>query len=200
MPTAIAFDSNGEKDLLIATASTSTNDAAEPGQNPVEFTFRHLLSKAFFTFKNEAGGDNYAFEITDISVLNIHNSGVYTIGADVPWAVTGGVSSSPLSFGNAVYENDDSFLKNGKSATSTNARTFIPTEYGAGNKFKVSFKANMVYKGEVIGSKTHEIEVQHTFAINSSYNFIIKLGAGSKITFTVNELEGWGEVPEIEIH
>lgn len=198
MPTSITVTSNGQKDLLLATATATTNANAEPSQNPVSFTFSHLMSKAHFTFKNEVGSSKYAFQITNINVTNLYQTGVYTIGATTPWSVSN-ISTATIDFGNAVYEDGAGSIATGKTATSNYARTFLPATYGESNKFMVSFDATIVYNGTAISKKSYEIEASHTFAPNSAYNFLISLGAGDEITFTVDKLKGWGETPDIAI-
>ena len=198
MPTEITVTSDGTKDLLLATATATTNNNAEPSQNPVKFSFTHLMSQAYFTFQNTVGNDNYQFQVTGIKVSNLYSKGTYTIGADTPWAVSD-VSRTSVDFGSAVYAEGEETISDKNPATSNYARTFLPATYGESNKFNVSFKAYLIYKGETIGVKDYSYDVAHTFAVNGCYNFVVSLGAGNKITFKVNEVLGWGEIPDINI-
>ena len=198
MPTEITVTSDGTKDLLLATATVATDNNAVPSQSPVAFSFTHLMSQAYFTFHNTVGNDSYAFQITDINVSNLYSKGVYTIGATTPWAVSA-VSTNPVDFGHAVYSDGESSIKLGKPATSNYARTFLPAAYGESNNFKVSFTSYLIYKGETISVKNYDIDVEHTFAVNGSYNFIVELGAGDEITFKVKDVLAWGEKPDITI-
>jgi hypothetical protein len=198
MPTAITVTSDGTRDLLLATATATTDANGAPSQNPVAFTFAHLMSKAHFTFKNTVGSDNYAFQVTDVKVSDLYTSGTYTIGASTPWSVSA-VSTTPLVFGNAVYAEGASSITNGQTATSNYARTFLPATYGDTNKFTVRFTAHMLYKGQNLGSKNYTIEAKHTFEPSRAYNFVIELGAGDEITFKVQNVNGWGETPDITI-
>ena len=198
MPTTITVTSDGTRDLLLATATATTDENGAPSQNPVAFTFAHLMSKAHFTFENTVGSDNYAFQVTDVKVSNLYTSGTYTIGATTPWAVSA-VSTTPLEFGPAVYTEGASSITNGKPATSNYARTFLPATYGDSNKFTVTFTAHMLYKGKNLGSKNYTIEAKHTFEPSRAYNFVIELGAGDEITFKVQDVNGWGDTPDITI-
>ena len=198
MPTKITVTSDGTRDLLYATATATTNVNAEPSQNPVAFSFSHLMSKAHFTFKNTVGNSNYAFQVTDVKVSNLYTKGVYTIGATTPWSVSA-VSTTPLEFGHAVYAEGASSITNGQTATSNYARTFLPATYGDTNKFTVTFTAYMLYKGKNLGAKNYTIEATHTFAPNCAYNFVVELGAGDEITFKVQNVNGWGKIPDINI-
>ena len=125
MPTTITVTSDGTRDLLLATATATTDANGAPSQNPVAFTFAHLMSKAHFTFKNTVGSSNYAFQVTDVKVSDLYTSGTYTIGASTPWSVST-VSTTPLEFGHAVYAEGASSITNGQTATSNYARTFLP--------------------------------------------------------------------------
>lgn len=198
MPTTIAVTSDGTRDLLLATATATTDANGAPSQNPVAFTFAHLMSKVHFTFENTVGSDNYAFQVTDVKVSDLYTSGTYTIGAANPWAVSA-VSTTPLEFGHAVYTEGASSITNGQTATSNYARTFLPATYGDSNKFTVTFTAHMLYKGQNLGSKNHAIEVAHTFEPTRAYNFVVELGAGSEITFKVENVDNWSATPDITI-
>lgn len=198
MPTEITVTSDGTKDLLLASATATTNNQAVPSQSPVAFSFTHLMSQAYFTFQNTVGNDKYQFQVTDIKVSNLYTKGVYTIGSATPWDVSV-VSTTPLEFGNAVYLEGETTIKTGKPATSNYARTFLPATYGSTNKFNVSFTAYLIYNGETIGVKNYSYDVEHTFAINGCYNFVVSLGAGDEITFKVTDVLGWGEIPDIDI-
>ena len=198
MPTKITVTSDGTRDLLYATATATTNVNAEPSQNPVAFSFSHLMSKAHFTFKNTVGNSNYAFQVTDVKVSNLYTKGVYTIGATTPWAVSA-ASTTPLEFGHAVYAEGKTSIENAQAATSNFARTLLPATYGNDNKFIVTFAAYMLYKGKNLGAKNYTIEATHTFAPNCAYNFVVELGAGDEIKFKVTDVQGWGEIPDIDI-
>ncbi len=198
MPTTITVTSDGTRDLLLATATATTDANGAPSQNPVAFTFAHLMSKAHFTFKNTVGSSNYAFQVTDVKVSDLYTSGTYTIGASTPWSVSA-VSTTPLEFGHAVYAEGASSITNGQTATSNHARTFLPATYGDTNKFTVTFTAYMLYKGQNLGSKNYTIEAKHTFEPSRAYNFVIELGAGDEIKFKVEDVNGWGETPDITI-
>ena len=198
MPISITVTSDGTRDLLLATATATTDANGAPSQNPVAFTFAHLMSKAHFTFKNTVGSNNYAFQVTDVKVSNLYTKGVYTIGASTPWSVSA-VSTTPLEFGHAVYAEGASSITNGQSATSNYARTFLPATYGDTNKFTVTFTAYMLYKGQNLGSKNYTIEAKHTFEPSRAYNFVIELGAGDEIKFKVEDVKGWSETPDISI-
>ena len=198
MPESITVTSDGTRDLLYATATATTDINATPSQNPVAFSFSHLMSKAHFTFKNTVGSNNYAFQVTDVKVSNLYTKGVYTIGATTPWAVSA-VSTTPLEFGHAVYAEGVSSIANGQTVTSNYARTLLPATYGEDNKFTVTFTAYMLYKGKNLGSKDYTIEAAHTFAPNCAYNFVVELGAGDEITFKVQEVQGWSQIPDIDI-
>ena len=95
-----------QKDLLLSELETNgirtvtTDESATPTENPVEFTFSHLLSKAKFTFTHSAyqnaTGTTYTFDVKNIRFVNVKKEGTYTI-ATKNWEATG--TGSDLLFG-----------------------------------------------------------------------------------------------------
>ena len=98
------YVTDGNLDLLYATANAETNENAAPtgtGVNAngvVEFNFTHLMSRVGFSFVNGSANNAYSYNITAVSFTGHFASGTYTIGAATPWGSTT-PSTTALSFG-----------------------------------------------------------------------------------------------------
>ena len=123
LPTTIAYTVVDEPaDLIYATATATTNETSVPTGDVtgsiVKFSFKHLLSRVKVSFKNLIEGGEYTYKITNVKVTT-WDKGIYTIGAQTPWARTGG--------GNAVlnYSSFDA-LSYSTTATEAGAKLVIP--------------------------------------------------------------------------
>ena len=194
MPSTITYNDNTTQqgDLLLATATATTDINSTPSQSPVAFTFIHLLAKAYFTFNNTiTTNSRYTFNVKDIKFLDVKKQGTYNI-ANNTWGSQ--TVEGELNFGNS-----ESAIANGKSAESNNARTFVPATYTDSDPLTVQFTVEMLLDGTAISSVTHTKTVAREFAKNTQYNFIVDLGASNKITFTVTEIDGWDSKVDISI-
>jgi hypothetical protein len=187
----IAYTVSSQSDLLLATATASVNDAGVvTGLNQnglVAFTFNHLLSKAYFTFKttDAFATDAYTYEISNIKFANAYTEGTYTVGGD--WNAT---STGELSFGNTVT------LAPSKTTavetTSEYARVFIPQK-----DIQVLFTITMKYGGKAVSVKEYNYTVfKETDAVKKSvaghqYNFVVNVAENNSIQFTVNSDPVW---------
>ena len=173
MPTALTYNTAGQKDLLYATASVTNATAT---QAAVNFTFAHLLSKAHFTVtSNTAGG--YSHTVKDITVSNFE-TGTYTI-ANGTWA---GVTDTNIEFG---------AVENVTAATGalTNETEMLLIPNAA--KFNVTFTVELAKGGVVLGSETKNIEVDTDLVKGNAYNFTIACSVGNQIQFTVTADPTW---------
>lgn len=193
----IAYTVADQKDLLLDTAEASVaDDGTITGTNAnglVAFTFDHLLSKAYFTFKTNRAfaTDAYTYEISAIQFDNAYTNGTYTIGATTPWAGNG---SDALSFGNTVT------LAPSKtevvSTTSQLVKVFIPQE-----DVNVSFTVTIKYGGKAISVKDYDFTVFTSGASEAghSYNFVAELDENATINFTVEKVTNWVVEDDIDL-
>lgn len=205
MPATISYTADGETDLIYTKTAkvVTTNAASTPTENPVKFTFNHLLSKVHFAFYNTSATDNTVFQISDIKVSGQNASGTYTIGAATPWAATGNVAvDDAWSFGNATNSTTDNAAADITTAftettpmTSNYARLLIP---GA-QTLKVSFTKKQFYNGVEMNTEPVEKELTYTFAENGAYVINVELMAGGIIDFSVGSLDGWDSETNISI-
>ena len=167
LPSSFTYDATTQKDLLYATA---TAKGQAPGDNePVDFTFNHLLAKAFFTFTNTDASANLT--VTDIQISGLCQNGTYTVGAETPWATT---TTYTQGFGGAT-------VAAGTLATNEYERMILPGTY----TLTVTFKINDDKGGkEQIATATIESQ---TFEAGHVYNFTADIKSGLKyIEFTIN--------------
>ena len=196
-PTEITYEANGSTDLLLSKyVEVKTDGKAMPisGVNNngcVPFTFKHLLSKVYFNFKNTSTSDKSTYEISDIKISGAKATSTYDIATE-KWAPATGTASD-FEFGDAGT------IAQGASVTSENARLFIPGE----QSLTVSFTQTYKYNGSAV-NKPEEVTatLTPTFKANGCYVINVELKGGVAITFTVNEqdgLSGWDNKTDISI-
>lgn len=197
MPTSITFNENTTAggDVLIAIATATTNEAGTPSQNPVAFTFSHLLSKVKFTFtKATYNNTRYTFNVKDIKLTNPYKQGVYNI-ANGTWG-SQDIRTSEINFGQL----EAVISKTALSQESNYERMLVPATY---TDLGVSYTLVTLLDGKEIGSVTKTATIGATtavtFAAGKAYNIIAALGDNNLITFTVKELNGWDTETNITI-
>lgn len=196
----IAYTVADQKDLLLATATASvSNEGVVTGTNEkglVAFTFNHLLSKAYFTFKTtDAFATNaYTYEISNIKFANAYTSGNYTVGGD--WEAT---DKAALSFGDNTVTLAPS-KTTAVETTSEYARVFIPQQ-----DIQVLFTITMKYGGKAVSVKEYNYTVfKETDAVKKSvaghqYNFVVNVAENNTIQFTVNSDPVWTDGGNINV-
>lgn len=190
MPTAINYTVAADKDLLLSTATATTDASATPSVNPVSFTFRHLLSKVFFTFKyGVENNTKYSFQITSVSISDLTAKGIYTLGTTVEngtWA-DDGTDVTTLDFGAGSAN-----VTSAASTTSTLSHQILPLTETA--QIRVTY--DILYNGtKIMVDETQTATMTNqVFAQNTVYNINITLPApGAPIQFSVTEVGGFAE-------
>lgn len=186
--TTIDYTVADQKDLLLATATASVDDDGDiTGTNAnglVAFTFNHLLSKAYFTFKTDAfKTEDYTYEISNIQFDKAYTQGTYTVGGD--WSAT---TTDALSFGATVAHQPSKTAE--VTTTSEYVKVFIPQK-----DVKVSFTVTIKFGGKAISVKDYSFDVFQGDAKKSqaghSYNFVAELEENATINFTVKDVTDW---------
>ena len=203
LPKTITYtaDDNGDKDLLFA---TSTRTGVQIGNTAVDFSFNHLLAKAYFTVTSNTE-DGYAYTVSNLQIEGLHKEGTYTVtytdgNSDSLYeTVTGAwtgtdadAASSVTNFG--TVENVTKADATGK--TNATELLLIPTT----EKYTVSFNVTLSKSVTVEGVTTTtdidtypvSIEVDQDLVAGSAYNFNIGLSVGELIQFTVTNKPAWG--------
>ena len=200
--TTLSFTNDGETDLLYAYA---TAEGKAEGNTAVAFTFRHVLSKVKFTFKNEYNATNATICVKNVKITDAYKTGSVVLNAASTWSSQAGTLE--LAFGNAAVASADAeeAFAYGKSGESYKELLLIP---GAGPKevdskktYTVTFTVDLLVSGTVVKSYSHSINAAFTPEAGNSYNLTATINAENidpdheqePIEFTVNPLPGWGE-------
>lgn len=209
----LSFTNNGIQDLLYA--QSEEIEGKTVGNNAVAFTFRHLLSKVKFSFKNGYNASNATIKITDVKITNAHATGIATLNKTATtWDLAGVNTNKEIVFGAATepeanYENAYAF---GTVYEAANERFVIPSaEY----EFEISFVANLYINGvqidvnkEADGVNGYNHTAKAKFAPQPGKSYDIKAvinaenidpeNAQEAIEFTVKTLPGWGETIPVD--
>lgn len=195
LPKTITYtaDDNGNKDLLFA---TSTRTGAQSGNLPVDFTFNHLLAKAYFTVTSNTEG-GYAYTVSDIQINGLHKKGTYTVtytdgNSDSLYeTVTGAWTGTDAAAASSVTDfGDVEDVTSADTDGKTNATELllIPTT----DNFTVSFSVTLSKNSTIIDTyNVGPITVTNDLVAGSAYNFNIGLSVGEQIQFTVTSKPGW---------
>lgn len=206
--TTLSFTNDGETDLLYAYA---TAEGKAEGNGAVAFTFRHVLSKVKFTFKNGYNATNATIRVKDVKITDAYKTGSVVLDAASKWSSQAGTLE--LAFGNAAVASADAeeAFDYGKSVESYNELLLIP---GAGPKevegkktYTVTFTVDLLVSDTVVKSYSHSINAAFTPEAGNSYNLTATITAENidpdheqePIEFTVNPLPGWGETNNEDI-
>lgn len=194
--TTIDYTVADQTDLLLATATASVDDdGTVTGTNAsglVAFTFNHLLSKAYFTFKTDLfKTEDYTYEISNIQFDNAYTQGTYTVGGD--WSAT---TPDALSFGATVTHQPSKTAE--VTTTSELVKVFIPQK-----DVTVSFTVSIKYGGEAISVKDYSFDVfqgdTNKSEAGHSYNFVAELEENATIKFTVEDVTDWVVEGDIDL-
>lgn len=154
------------------------------GNGPVNFTFEHLLAKAFFTVTSNTA-DGYYYTVTDITVGN-YESGVYTI-ANETWA--------PGAAKNVAFGDIEEVTAADNAKTNATQMLLVPTT----DTFNVTFTADLYKDGTKLGTETKTIPVENDLVKGNVYNFTIALSVGELIQFTVTNDPTWTDGGDITV-
>ena len=199
--TTLSFTNDGETDLLYAYA---TAEGKAESNNAVAFTFRHVLSKVKFTFKNDYNATNATIRVKNVKITDAYKTGSVVLDAASKWSSQAGTLE--LAFGNAAEDSASAEQAFGysQSVESYNELLLIP---GAGptvvdgkKTYTVTFTVDLLVSGTVVKTYSHTINAAFTPEAGNSYNLTATINAENidpehkqePIEFTVNTLPGWG--------
>ncbi len=175
----------GTNDILYAEAVVEN---AKADQEPVALTFKHLLSKVKFTFKNGFQNNNNFVVVKNITmdVAETANIDLSNKDNEIVWTDLAGTKT--LEFG------DVKKTEIGKSASSENERLTIPA--AADYEYVIKFDVE-VYNGSVLGLEKKSMEVKLTgleLLPGHAYNLMATINQENlnlnKIEFTAT-VEEW---------
>lgn len=181
LPATISYTANGTSDLIYAENKGIVGKAA--GENvPVALTFSHLLAKVKFTATTSTDIPGYSYTVSDITIKNAYDSGVYTIKEE-SWDDL--VKTDGQSFGSITVNKD---LKKNECK-----QEMLLIPIAATDKVSISCKMTLEYAGETIWEETSEVTVDTGLLAANAYNFTIGLNVGEEITFSVEKNAAWSE-------
>lgn len=200
--TVLSFTNNGTTDLLYAYA---TAEGKVSGNALVGFTFRHVLSKVKFTFKNDYNATNATIRVKNVQITDAYETGTVTLNAATAWSAQAGTLS--LNFGNAAetaVDADEAFGYN-STLESYKELLLIP---GAGqtvveskNTYTITFTVDLLVSGTLVKSYNHTINAEFAPEAGNSYNLTATINASNidplhqqePIEFTVTKVDNWAE-------
>lgn len=195
MPYAIIYDASNQKDLLYAVNNKGLYASGDVA-NSIAFDFKHLLSKAKFTFSN-GYPEGFTVCVTSVSITNAHAEGNYDI-AGGNWVIS--TSADPaaeeVEFGagvaaDATAETAAVEFATTESVVSNYERLLIPAEYTAlGIQYSYYVRSPQGLKVKEVTDATASVAV--TLEAGHSYNFKAEIAdVLVPITFSVENLTGW---------
>lgn len=192
LPQTVKFTSDDATDLLYARSTANIQGQSTGNNDPVAFTFSHILSKVYFSFKNEgAAGSGYSYRVTDVEIDNAYKTATcdVTTFATAPESCWSGYEGarSAVAFGNI-----NGNVEGGTTVDSENARLLIPNAY---IDLNISCTVETLYNGSVVNTEPYALTGKSiTLVAGHAYNFILSKGApGDLISFTVTGVNGWSE-------
>ena len=199
--TVLSFTNNGTTDLLYAYA---TAEGKVSGNALVGFTFRHVLSKVKFSFKNDYNATNATIRVKNVQITDAYKTGTVTLTDATVWSAQDD-NTLTLNFGNAAVDAADAVQAFGYQSTleSYNELLLIP---GAGktvvdgkNTYTIKFTVDLLVSGDVVKSYNHTINAEFAPEAGNSYNLTATIDATNidpqhqqePIEFTVTSIGGW---------
>lgn len=187
----ITFVNNAETDLVYSKAADKTTSAtltADPGI--VQFTFKHLLSRVKFTFKNGFDATAAAkITVKNVKITNAYaNASITPNATNAAWTTTVGSDTLNVNFGKTA---DDIAAED---TSETTQMYLIPV---AQPSYTVSFTVELNQNG-VRSNYDHTATITTGMEIGKSYNFTAELNkdniSGGDILYPINfkaEVEEW---------
>ena len=199
----ITFDNAAaaaNQDLLFAYATRTTAEAITTQPEAVGFTFNHMLSRVFFTFKNDfASNSNITLKVTNVKINNAHKTGTLAINDGVAaeaWIVDGNSGDNAFArlFGAARAASEDNAFA-GQQSASTEHFYLIPAKA----TYNVTFDVELIQADVSLKNYHHSVDVALNMAKGNSYNIKASLTPGNvapneqicPIEFTVTEVNDW---------
>lgn len=203
------YNATGTNDLVAATANNKTWDGSDTPAK-VAFSFKHMLSKIYFTFKTKASKD-YIMKVTNLKINGaaeptasgaiVTATGTLT-GDNIAWGATG--TNGEYTFGEIADYANEKKVDGAYFYDSSEARFVIPqnnkdltasftvTVYDKSGKelMKKDFTPSVAYTAD--GKGTSE-----QWTPGFVYNYIAIINpdqvdpAAKPIEFTVTEVEDW---------
>lgn len=197
----ITFTNDAVTDLLYAGVVSKTTDATISSQpDPVAFTFKHLLSRVKFTFKNTFPADAAAkITVSNVKITNAYTKGEITPATANAWTVTDSDNTLGVDFAST----DVVDLVAGTGTAATDHMYLIPVASPTPS-YTVTFTVTLNQNGAT-SNYDHKATINTGMEMGKSYNFVASLNQGNvtpnplypiKFTATVTN---WGDFGNTDI-
>ena len=180
---------NGNEDLIYSECNTT---AVESGNQPVNFTFQHLLSKVKFTFANHMRNDYINVKVSNIKMTAPQKASMGLIGENKGW-------NTPASYGEFNFGSIEVKARDSKS---TEDLFMIPAS--STYSYLITFDIQLVMDGveEVLYQATKSSVVSGiSLEVGSAYNFSTAINPDildlESVEFTVDDINEWDEASDL---
>ena len=202
--TEFDFRSTSATDLLYAEVENIEGKAS--GNEKIGFSFRHLLSKVKFSFKNEYSTEAFSIKVYDIRIVNAYKDGHVKVTKNATeWtASTDSGNYCPILVGNVNVDgaNDPTVVSpfgNGTTLESHNECFLIPGAVPGG--YEVTFKVDLMVGETRIDTYNHSAIVDFAPAPGMAYDINAVINHKNidpsteqeAIEFTVTEIKDWAQ-------
>ena len=182
-------NANGNEDLIYSECTTT---AIESGNQPVSFTFQHLLSKVKFTFANHMRNDYINVKVSDIKMTAPLKASLDLTDDNKAWNTP--ASYSEFNFGTIEVRAKDS--------KSTEDLFMIPAS--STYSYLITFDIQLVMDGveEVLyQARKSSVVSGVSLEVGSAYNFSTSINPDilnlENVEFTVNDVNEWNETSDL---
>lgn len=183
LPATVAFTANGSTDLMYARSAADIEGKAS-GNDPVNFTFGHLLSKVYIAVTNRSSSaTGYSFLVKNIKI-SAPKTGKYYIQNVVENEETKVAGTWAATNGDYTFAN---ISVTGATAECAAEQLLIP---GAAT---ISFTVDIICNEATITTVNYSKEV--SLAAATAYKFNIITSVGEPIQFSVTEQPTWTNDP-----
>lgn len=191
---SIAFNNGeGTTDLIWdidnewATQTVSTDQC--PG--PINFTFKHLLSRVKFQFESEYL-DGSTMKVTDVKITNANMKATATLNSNetATWSIDEDNKEAELSFGDVLYPDNATTFTAGTTVW-TDHKYMIP-KLGENQVYTVSFTLTRIFN-DITETYEHIVKLPvptDGWQQGHSYLFVAKFKPNCPIKFTAT-VEDW---------
>ncbi len=184
------FTADGATDLLYARSEENITGKAS-GNDLVDFTFEHLLSKVKFTVENTSvAAEEYSFKVNNI-VISGYKTGNVTL-ATKAWDTLS--NSGNYTVAEITVDADEAAGTH--KAECAQELLLIPGD------FNITFNVD-IYNGTTkLGSQSYPVAggaYAQTIAAGYAYNFVIKVAVGEEIQFSVEEQPTWTNAADVTV-
>ena len=204
----LSFENTGTQDLLYAQSEANIKGLASNNQ-PVAFTFNHILSKVKFSFKNVYNASAATIKVKNIKITNAYKTGNVALTANsTTWSDR--TTSLELDFGMATdneattdnKENTEVAYAYNATYESQKELLLIPntsTDAGAKDTYNVTFTVDLLVSGSLIKTYNHTATVEFKPEPGKSYDILAQINAENidpenkqePIEFTVTKVNDW---------